>query len=286
MSRAQVEEILGAVQARYPRERGWLVLDEIQVAENPPRRLDVLAVNYFSSNRLYRAGMEIKVERGDWLRELRDPTKALAGRGFCNQFWVVALPGVVDRAEVPEGVGFFEYATRGDRKVLMARRQAAQVPPATPCEAALSRILRRAFGIRGAGTTQQRPVCDMATIQRLEERLAGAGLAALVEKRRQAGEVADKDRALRVYGDLLGSSVHGGEIEWYGLDVEALKPLVAAARAASAQGLERHGAGLRRALRALEAVADAAGVASTRLAEVVRLYPELFRGEGHGHGDG
>lgn len=51
-------------------------------------------------------GFEIKSSRGDWLAELRDPTKAEAFKRYCDRWWlVVSDRRIVRDGELPEGWG-------------------------------------------------------------------------------------------------------------------------------------------------------------------------------------
>lgn len=54
------------------------------------------------------SGFEIKVDRGDWLNELKQPQKSQAVMQYCDRWYVVASPGVVDPREVPKNWGFIE----------------------------------------------------------------------------------------------------------------------------------------------------------------------------------
>ena len=50
-------------------------------------RLDGLAMNLWPSRGLEVHGFEVKVSRGDWLRELKNPAKAEVLLRFCDRFW-------------------------------------------------------------------------------------------------------------------------------------------------------------------------------------------------------
>lgn len=51
-------------------------------------------------------GFEVKVSRSDWLRELRDRTKAGAWEAYCHRFWLaVPDPDIVRPDELPPGWG-------------------------------------------------------------------------------------------------------------------------------------------------------------------------------------
>lgn len=69
------------------------------------RTCDALALSLYTSTGFSLIGHEVKVDRSDWLRELKDPTKADAFRRFCNRWLLVAPEGVARRDELPEGWG-------------------------------------------------------------------------------------------------------------------------------------------------------------------------------------
>ncbi len=75
------------------------------------RRADAIAVTFTSASGRRLIGYEIKATRGDWLRELRDPTKADAWGDSCHEWWVVAPAGIVKDDEVPGDWGLL--VTRG-----------------------------------------------------------------------------------------------------------------------------------------------------------------------------
>lgn len=52
-------------------------------------------------------GMEIKVSRGDWLREVKDPGKASAVFNNFDRWFLVAPDGVVKTEEVPQPWGWY-----------------------------------------------------------------------------------------------------------------------------------------------------------------------------------
>ena len=74
------------------------------------RRVDAVACNLWESRGRVIRGHEIKVTRADWLAELRDPGKADGGFRACDEWYVVAPPGVVLPAELPAGWGLMEPA--------------------------------------------------------------------------------------------------------------------------------------------------------------------------------
>lgn len=53
---------------------------------------------------------EIKVSRGDFLRDMKITKKHDGARALSNEFWFVAPPGVIKREEVPAWAGLIEPA--------------------------------------------------------------------------------------------------------------------------------------------------------------------------------
>lgn len=54
------------------------------------RSCDALALGLWPSAGLLLHGFELKVSRGDWLRELRQPEKATPLKRFCDHWWLVS----------------------------------------------------------------------------------------------------------------------------------------------------------------------------------------------------
>lgn len=72
------------------------------------RSADALVVSLWPSRGVWFAGVETKVSRGDWRRELKDPEKSSEIQRFCDYWWVAAPVGVVELGEVPETWGLVE----------------------------------------------------------------------------------------------------------------------------------------------------------------------------------
>lgn len=69
------------------------------------RRCDALFVGYGAATGRVLIGHEVKATRGDWLRELRDLDKATFWVEACQEWWIVAPPGVVHPDELPPDWG-------------------------------------------------------------------------------------------------------------------------------------------------------------------------------------
>lgn len=81
------------------------------------RRLDAWAMARSWARPAY-DGYEVKVSRGDWLRD----TKLEDYGPMCNRLWVVAPAGVLEVEELPAYVGYLQVASTGNR--LFTRRKA------------------------------------------------------------------------------------------------------------------------------------------------------------------
>lgn len=68
-------------------------------------------------------GVEIKTDRGDVLREFRDPSKAEAIQRYCDRFWlVVGDKGLISKDELPETWGLLVPHGKGLRAAVKAPR--------------------------------------------------------------------------------------------------------------------------------------------------------------------
>ena len=76
------------------------------------RTADFIAMDLWPSARLTLHGHEVKVSRSDWLRELKDPTKAAEFIPYMNCWWVVISDArIVREGELPDDWGLM--AMRG-----------------------------------------------------------------------------------------------------------------------------------------------------------------------------
>jgi hypothetical protein len=170
-------DLVQAVRARYePPE--WHVEGEVTLAG---RRLDLVALNLWGARQYRIVGFEVKVSRGDWLRELADYRKSEEWMAVVDTFYVVTAPKVIQSDELPEGWGHLELVgTRGGSRMMTRRHATARAPGATlPREVAARFLGRMAETLR----QQDRGVESRARMQ----------LWADIE--RQSKERHEKDRA-------------------------------------------------------------------------------------------
>lgn len=87
----------------------WAFLSHVPDSTGGARRTaDAVAMGLWRSRGMEVHGYEVKTDRRDWLRELKNPEKADLIAGYCNHFDVVAPPGVVKDGELPPTWGLLE----------------------------------------------------------------------------------------------------------------------------------------------------------------------------------
>jgi hypothetical protein len=97
-------DVKARLRERYALKDGWITMDEV----TPPkcdRRFDMLAIMGWQSRGHEVMGFEVKVSRGDWLAELKDPAKAEPLVRLCSRWWIAAPPDVVRVDELPPSWG-------------------------------------------------------------------------------------------------------------------------------------------------------------------------------------
>lgn len=128
-------DLMAAIRRRYaPPE--YQVFGEFSFFEGA-RRLDALAMSPWPARGYHIAGFELKENRADWLRELKQPEKAEEGMAHCDRWWLVAPKGVAELAEIPKPWGYLEL--RGNR--LFTLREAADLTPVPIDRAFCARVL-------------------------------------------------------------------------------------------------------------------------------------------------
>jgi len=94
---------------QYPE---WALLFEVTGKNG--RRADAVAYNLYPSRNWKTIGLEVKVSRSDWKKELKEASKNDWFVGQVDQFYVVAgRKGIVKESELPEGWGLLEMKGGG-----------------------------------------------------------------------------------------------------------------------------------------------------------------------------
>lgn len=126
---------------RYPAGE-WALLEEVAPATGGGTRYaDAVAVNLWQSRGHAVHGFEIKVGRGDWLKELKDPSKAEPVYRYCDHWWIVAPKGIVKDGELPPTWGLLELRESGLVQVVAAPR----LEPQPLTRAFFASLMRRGY---------------------------------------------------------------------------------------------------------------------------------------------
>lgn len=110
-------DIIRLLRQRYCRDKGngpeAVLLPQVRsrAGFDARRTADALVMQLWPSRGLHLEGFEIKVSRSDWLRELRDPTKADEFARWCDKWWIVAPDGMVKTSELPDTWGLMAVKT-------------------------------------------------------------------------------------------------------------------------------------------------------------------------------
>ncbi len=136
----------------------WVYLEEVRLgtgyggfflpghhtAIKNEQRIDGLAINCYKSKSYRRIAIEIKIARGDWLKELKQPDKRIGAMMMSNQFYFAAPEGLIKVDELPEDCGLIEV--RGDFLAVKAQatwHEASSWHPATVASVLRSAVRQR-----------------------------------------------------------------------------------------------------------------------------------------------
>lgn len=122
-------ELCVLLRTKYPPEQ-FALLFEVRSctgAVRSERYADAIAFSLWPSRGLDVLAFEIKVSRGDWMRELSDPSKADEFFRYMDFWWIVAPRGLVKKDELPKRWGLIEPVA-GDSK-LAVKVQAERLDP-------------------------------------------------------------------------------------------------------------------------------------------------------------
>jgi hypothetical protein len=118
-------DVLTALRARYSQSYGngdrWVFATHVRCAPGfgpawgagQLRTADAVAMDLWPSAGLEVHGHEVKVSRGDWLTELKQPDKCEPVKRYCDRWWlVVSDRAIVKPGELPAGWGLMVVAER------------------------------------------------------------------------------------------------------------------------------------------------------------------------------
>ena len=108
----KTEIILEALTKRYERNaRSNVIFPEFRLGSGysdiSQRRIDMFMISSEKGN--YTTAFEIKVSRGDFLRDIKDEAKQRGARLYSSNFYYVAPKGMIKPEEIPMWAGLMEY---------------------------------------------------------------------------------------------------------------------------------------------------------------------------------
>lgn len=120
--------MLSLLRDRYTRIRRGSDANRYSYAQHVPsetalydrtRICDFLAIDTYASAGLHLHGHEVKVSRGDWLTELRDPSKAEAWKSYVDRWWLVVSDVSIVGDDLPPGWGLMAVNASGVLRVVV-----------------------------------------------------------------------------------------------------------------------------------------------------------------------
>lgn len=151
----------------------WATLFEVAPRTGGGTRYaDAVAVNLWQSRGHAVHGFEIKVSRGDWLRELKDPAKAEEIQRYCDYWTIVAPKGVVADGELPPTWGLLEM--RPDRLMQIKAGPKLDAQPIT--RAFFASLMRRGYeslsAVAGEALADERAAMAQTIAQRVDREVS------------------------------------------------------------------------------------------------------------------
>lgn len=123
----------------------YAVLRQVRNATGFPgqvRTADALAVSLWPSRGISLTGVEVKVSRSDWLRELKQDKTAEIQK-YCNSWFVVAPEKVIEPAEIPAHWGCIEL--NGSKRGYKTVKAAAALKPQPLSLGFIASILKNVY---------------------------------------------------------------------------------------------------------------------------------------------
>ncbi len=121
---------------RYESQKGaWIYMTEVRNAtgygDKSTTYADAVALSLWPSRGIELHGHEIKISRGDWLRELKDPGKAEPIQKYCDRWWLVlGDPDIIKPGELPPTWGLM--AVKGGQLRALIEAPKLERQPWTP----------------------------------------------------------------------------------------------------------------------------------------------------------
>jgi len=219
--------VKSALRARFCSPE-WSIFFEVADGTGMHQRrwADAVAMNMYPSRGMEIHGFEIKVSRGDWLRELKNPEKSSTVQQFCDRWWIVAPKEIIKPGELPPTWGHYDITPSGIIRQMVAAPKLESVPVNKSFMAAM---LRRVGGIdeavMEAAVSREREQLEAQFNDRLQREVdyratkANSALEKLAEFERETGLSIDSYGAVKEVAEAVRFVLHTGALAtWRGLE--------------------------------------------------------------------
>jgi hypothetical protein len=133
--------------------RDWLVLDEFPlsgcIGSQGTPRIDILAIKVGNGGGygmpLTREAFEIKVNRRDFLEEIKNTNKRRRAYAVCDAYWFAVPEGLVEADEVPRECGLMKVSRNSP--VPCVAKTAPMLPTKPPSPFFMMDVARRAYQV-------------------------------------------------------------------------------------------------------------------------------------------
>lgn len=117
------------------------------------QRIDAWALNCYPGNGFRRIAYEIKVSRGDFIKEKRDPEKRQPAMEVSDYFYFAAPRGLIAPMELPQGCGLLVVYESGRSEIL---ERAPKLNPTRLDWCFVASVLRSVMATRREDLTRDR----------------------------------------------------------------------------------------------------------------------------------
>lgn len=114
------KELLRRIQAKFPAPAFATFANVADSTGIANRRADAISMAAWKSRGYLIHGFEIKISRGDWLRELKQPEKTECLQKYCDHWWIVVSDQSIVRGDLPEPWGLMVANGKGLATVVKA----------------------------------------------------------------------------------------------------------------------------------------------------------------------
>lgn len=161
-----------ALRKRWPAEAFALIFQVPNgTGSHKSRTADALVFGLWPSRGLDIEGVEIKVSRSDWRKEIEDPTKAATFSKHCHRWWIAAPPGVVESGELPPQWGLLELKRGVLRQTVEAPRTEPEPIPHRMWCAVMRSVQNNELAAVNAERRALEQAAEAKALQKYEDRL-------------------------------------------------------------------------------------------------------------------